>query len=64
MSGPTPWSECLADAARALQAARARRDALPARQAAEEAYLPGGPSVADLEAQIRAHRAQALKAAS
>lgn len=39
--------------------ARARRDSLPAEDAAQAAYIPGGPSVAEIEAIIRAHREDA-----
>lgn len=41
---------------RAIATARATRDALPPREAAEKAWTPGGPSVAELEARIRADR--------
>ncbi|MEV7971275.1 hypothetical protein AB0O34_35570 [Sphaerisporangium sp. NPDC088356] len=39
--------------------ARARRDSLPADQAAREAYVPGGPSVEELTTLIERHRAEA-----
>lgn len=51
------YLEAVASAGTALAAARARRDSLPAREAAVEAYMPGGPSVAELEARIVADRA-------
>lgn len=56
--------DCIAAAGRALAAGRARRDSLSPRQAAEEAYVPGGPSVEQLEARIRAQRTQTAQAAS
>lgn len=49
--------ERYATAGRLIARARARRDSLPARDAAIEAYTPGGPSVDEIEAQIIAHRA-------
>ena len=60
----TAWDDCIAGAAQALQAARARREALTPRDAAREAYLPGGPSVAELETQIRRHREEARERAA
>ncbi|RBY94820.1 hypothetical protein DQ244_06050 [Blastococcus sp. TBT05-19] len=56
--------ECIAAAARAFNAGRARRDALPVMDAAHEAYVPGGPSVEELAARIRAMRDQARQRAS
>jgi hypothetical protein len=56
--------ECIAGAGRALAAGRARRDALSPLEAAREAYLPGGPSVEELAARIRAQRNQVAQAAS
>ncbi|TFV49546.1 hypothetical protein [Blastococcus sp. TF02A-35] len=56
--------ECFAAAARAFNAGRARRDALPVMDAAREAYVPGGPVVEELAAQIRAQREQARRRAS
>ena len=50
------YVEAVANAGAAVAAARARRDSLPAEQAAVEAYTPGGPSVAELEARIVAAR--------
>lgn len=58
------YDERIAAAARILGRARARRDALPARQAAEAAYVPGGPSVDELEALILRHRAEAAAQAN
>lgn len=49
--------EAIAAAGRALADAIARRDALPPRAAAEEAHVPGGPSIDELEQRIRARRA-------
>lgn len=51
------YAEAVASAGAALAAARARRDSLPAHEAAVEAYVPGGPPVAELERRIRADRA-------
>lgn len=50
------YADAITNAGRVLAAARARRDALPARQAAVEAYEPGGPSVDELAASIEASR--------
>lgn len=50
------YTDAITNAGRTLAAARARRDALPARQAAVEAHEPGGPSVDDLAASIEAAR--------
>lgn len=54
------YDQHIAAAARILGRARAERDALPAREAAEAAYVPGGPSVDELEALILRQRAEAL----
>lgn len=51
-----PSPEALDAAARILARARARRDSIPPAQAAREAYVPGGPSLAELERRIRARR--------
>lgn len=56
-----PWPEARTAAAHALRAGRIARDSMPARDAAEAAHTPGGPSVADLEALIRRHRAEAAQ---
>lgn len=48
--------ECIAAAGRALAEAHARREALSPRAAAEAAHRPGGPTVDELEARIRAQR--------
>lgn len=50
------YDEAVANAGRALAAARARRDALPSREAAAEAFEPGGPTVDELEHSIAAAR--------
>lgn len=55
---------CIAAAGRALAATHERRESLDPHAAALAAYHPGGPSVADIEAQIRADRAAALDVAS
>lgn len=52
----TAPAEALAQAGRALAAGVARRDSLDPHAAALEAYEPGGPSVAELEALIRRQR--------
>lgn len=54
------YDQRISAAARILGRARAERDALPAREAAEAAYVPGGPSVDELEALILRQRAEAL----
>ena len=46
-------------AGRQWAAVCARQAALSPREAAEEAHRPGGPSLDNLEAQIRAERQQA-----
>lgn len=51
-----PSPEAIDAAAQAYVDAVARRDAKTARQAAEDAYVPGGPSIDALEAQIREMR--------
>lgn len=48
--------QCIKAAGAALARARARRDSLPPREAAEEAWTPGGPTVDELEARIIAQR--------
>lgn len=53
----------VAGAAQILANVRARLATIPPRQAAEEAYVPGGPSVDELEARIRALRDRARPAA-
>lgn len=50
--------ECITAAARALADGCARQALLSPRQAAREAWQPGGPSVDELEARIRARRAR------
>ena len=62
MTAPSPAA--IASAGRALAAGRARRDALPAREAAQEAYVPGGPTVDDLEQLIRRQRGETTPLAS
>lgn len=56
----TTREEALAAAGRAHAAAIVRRDSLDPLQAAREAYEPGGPSVEELEARIRAQRAERI----
>jgi hypothetical protein len=50
------WAECIAAAGAALAAGIEHMESLSPRQAAEEAYRPGGPSVDEIEAQIRDFR--------
>ena len=50
-------ADAIIAAGRALAGAIARRDALSPRAAAEEAFVPGGPSVEEIEQRIRARRA-------
>lgn len=49
--------ECIRAAGAALAEAIAELDEMTPRQAAEAAQRPGGPSVDELEARIRARRA-------
>lgn len=49
-------------AGRILADARRIRDSLPPHEAAQRARRPGGPSVEEIEATIRRHRAEALAA--
>lgn len=49
-------ADVIADAGRVWARACARMAALTPREQAEEAYRPGGPSVDELEARIRAQR--------
>lgn len=56
--------ECIEAAGAALAASVERQNALTPRQAAERAHRPGGPSVAELEARIRAQREQADRTAA
>lgn len=51
------YEQAIDAAAQVLADVRARMAALTPRQAAEEAYVPGGPSVDDLEAKIQELRA-------
>jgi hypothetical protein len=57
--GMSTWQECLEEAGRRYAAACARQSALSPREAAEEAWRPGGPSLEQIEADIRADRAAA-----
>jgi hypothetical protein len=59
---PQTRAEAVAAFGRTLRQARTIRDSLPPREAALLAYTPGGPSVDDLEALIRRHRAEARAA--
>lgn len=60
----TTRADAIAAAAWILAAARAERDAMTPDAAARAAYVPGGPSVAELAARIRAHRAAARAGAA
>lgn len=57
-----PWPEARSAAAAALRAGRIARDSMPPREAALAAARPGGPSVEEIEATIRAQRAEARDA--
>ena len=57
-------ADCIAAAGRKWAQACARQATLSPREAAEEAYRPGGPSVDELEARIAAQRTQIARAAS
>lgn len=54
----TTYAEAIAAAAQVLVDARARIAALTPRQAATAAYVPGGPSVDELEAKVLRLRAE------
>lgn len=54
MTGVSP--QAIEEAGRTLADARARMDSLTPHQAALEAHVPGGPSVAELEDRVRAAR--------
>lgn len=60
----TTREEAIEAAGRVWAAACARQAALTPREAAQEAYVPGGPSVDELEARIRARREQHTRLAS
>jgi len=49
-------AEAIRAAGAVLARARAERDALPPRQAAELAHYSGGPSIEDIERRIRLMR--------
>lgn len=61
MNADRPSDAALDEAAQVYVDALAVRDAKPPRQAAEDAYVPGGPSVEELERRIRAHRSGGSK---
>jgi len=52
----TPRQQAISAAGRVWAAGCARQAALTPREAAEEAYVPGGPSVDELERRIRRRR--------
>lgn len=56
--------ECMRNAGRTLAATRALSAAMEPRRAAEEAHYAGGPSVDEIEARIRARRAQSAEVAA
>lgn len=56
------YDQAITAAARILGRGRARRDSLTPEEAAEEAFVPGGPSVEEIAALIRQHRAEARAA--
>lgn len=56
--------ECLAAAGRVVAAAQERLNSMEPHEAAVAAHRPGGPSVAELEARIRAQRAQVTEDAA
>ncbi|GAA2298546.1 hypothetical protein GCM10010402_66470 [Actinomadura luteofluorescens] len=56
MSDLVPRAEAIEGAAQILADVRARLATLSPRQGAEEAYVPGGPTVDELETRIRALR--------
>jgi hypothetical protein len=58
------YEQAIAAAAQVLVDARAHMARLTARQAAEEAYVPGGPSVDELETKIRHLRALTARRAA
>jgi hypothetical protein len=57
----TTYMQAIASAAQVLADARAHRDSLTPEAAAAEAYVPGGPSVDEIAALIRRHRAEARR---
>ncbi|OUC99340.1 hypothetical protein [Streptosporangium minutum] len=58
-AGTTTRTDAITAAAQIWAEARARRDALPVREAALAAYVPGGPSVDELITLITAQRERA-----
>lgn len=60
----TRYRQAISGAAQVLADARADMAAKPARQVAQEAWLPGGPSVDELEAKVRDLRARARQKAA
>lgn len=56
------YDEAITAAARILGRARAKRDALTPEEAADRAFVPGGPSREEIAALIRQHRAEARAA--
>lgn len=57
------YEQAVAGAAQLLADVRHRIATIPPRQAAQEAYVPGGPPVEELETRIRALRDQTRRAA-
>ena len=56
MTTAQPSPEAIRNAGRVLAEARAIRDSLTPREAAEQAHEPGGPSVDEIEDRIREMR--------
>jgi hypothetical protein len=55
----TDFDAAISAAAQILARARHRRDSLPPEEAAELAYVPGGPSREEIAEMIRQQRARA-----
>ncbi len=65
MAGPRcTKAEAVRACARILAAAHAHMATLTAEEAAREAYIPGGPTVEELAAEIRRRRAQSARTAA
>lgn len=61
----TAYEQAICNAARVLAAARMRIARLTPEEVAQQAYIPGGPSVEELAAKVRRLRAEAaLRAAA
>lgn len=62
MSAPITRAEAMRNAGRVLAQARARIAAMTPEEAADAAYVPGGPSRDQLAARVRELRAQTRRA--